>query len=80
MRGKPGHRTAPSQGMEKENAKVRKREQKNMLMLESFTLARLYKDIKKKISLCSQWAALRVQPVRRPWMCRSLEEGDGGYE
>lgn len=47
MRGKPGHRTALSQGMEKENAKVRKKEQKNKLMLESFTLAGLYKDIKK---------------------------------
>lgn len=58
MRGKPGHRTVPSQGTEKENAKVRKRERKNMLVLESFTLAGLYKDIKKKKSLCSQWAAL----------------------
>lgn len=58
MRGKPGHRTAPSQGMEKENAKVRKKEQKNKLMLESFTLAGLYQDIKGKKSLHSRWAAL----------------------
>lgn len=53
MRGKPGHRTAPSQGMEKENAKVRKKEQKNKLMLERFTLAGLYKDIKKNPSALS---------------------------
>lgn len=35
--------------MEKENAKVRKKEQKNKLMLESFTLAGLYQDIKGEI-------------------------------
>lgn len=58
MRGKPGHRTTPSQGMEKENAKVRKKEQKNKHMLKRFTLAGLYEDIKKNPSALFPWAVL----------------------
>lgn len=50
MRGKPGHRTAPSLEWREKMPRSERRDRKTCLCWKAFTLTHLYKDIKKNPS------------------------------
>lgn len=61
MRGKPGHRTAPSLEWREKMPRSERRDRKTCLCWKAFTLTHLYEDIKKNPSAirAGGWATAR---------------------